>query len=219
MAALRGAAGPDQRKGDVKWKGGRYRREVAAMKTRLIRSARRTMGRRRGLNIIDSLWGLALIGVGVVIVLGGGHEAWQLWKEFRGGYLHSRIVQATATTFRTTRNYGTVSLLASLDTFKRLPEAFVVRNASGVLQRVEHPWGDTVTVTGATNTFKVKFEDMDNDVCAAMAELTAGTTRSKSGLSGVTINTTAQTLPYTVATAATACNAGNGLNDVEWVYF
>lgn len=189
------------------------------MKTRRMKGVRWAGRRRRGLNILDSLWGVALIGVGALIVVGGGYEAWQWWKEFRGGYLQSRLVQVTAATFRTTRNYGTSSLTGSLDTFKRLPEAFVVRNASGVLQRIEHPWGDTVTVTGATATFKVKFEDMDNDVCAAMAELTAGKTRSKSGLSAVKINSTTMTLPYTVATAATSCNAGNGTNDVEWEYF
>ena len=193
------------------------------MSTQTMTGARGVFRPRRGLNILDSLWGVALIGVGALLVVGGGYEAWQWWKEFRGGYLQSRLVQVTAATYRSTRNYGSGSLLPSLDTFKRLPEAFVVRNSSGVFQRVEHPWGGAVAVNGSpggsTNQFRVRFNDIDDDVCAGMAELTAAKTRSKSGLAAVRINGTALSMPYTVAQAAGACNAGDGNNWVAWDYF
>ena len=195
----------------------------AGVNTRWSKRARRALRPRRGLNILDSLWGVALIGVGALLVVGGGYEAWQWWKEFRGGYLQSRMVQVTAATFRSTRNYGTGSLLVTLDKFKRLPEAFVIRNGAGVIQRVEHPWGGTVAVTGsppaATNQFRIQFNALDADVCAGMAELTAAKTRSKSGLAQVLVNSTALAMPYTVATAAVACNAGDGANSVAWDYF
>lgn len=193
------------------------------MSTQTMTGVRGAFRPRRGLNILDSLWGVALIGVGALLVVGGGYEAWQWWKEFRGGYLQSRLVQVTAATYRSTRNYGSGSLLGSLDTFKRLPEAFVVRNSSGVFQRVEHPWGGEVVVNGspagATNQFRVRFNDLDDDVCAGMAELSAAKTRSKSGLAAVRINGRLLSMPYTVADAAGQCNAGDGNNWVAWDYF
>ena len=193
------------------------------MKTRWTKGAGRSLRPRRGLNILDSLWGVALIGVGALLVIGGGYEAWQWWKEFRGGYLQSRLVQVTSATFRSTRNYGSGSLLPALDTFKRLPEAFVVRNGSGVFQELQHPWGGQVVVNGSpggeTNQFRVRFNEVDDDVCAALAELTATSTRSKSGLDEVRVNGTVMTLPYTVAMAAAACDAGDGANWVAWDYY
>lgn len=182
---------------------------------------RRAFRARRGLNIFDNLWGIALVAIGVLLVAAGGFEAFARWKENRGAYLQSQLVNAVTATYRSTRDYGTGSLIGNLDVFKRLPEAFVVR--SGGTTTIEHPWGGDVVVTGspggASNQFRVRFNDLDDDVCAAMAEVTAGLSRSKSGIDEVRINGTLVDLPYDVSDITGACNGGDAGNWVAWDYF
>ena len=60
---------------------------------------------------------------------------------------------------------------------------------------------------------------LDDDICAALGERSAGKSRGRTGLDEVRVNGTVMALPYTVATVATQCNAGDGANWVAWDYF
>ena len=188
---------------------------------RCMGAAGALMRPRRAMNLTDNLWGLGLVAVGIVIILGMGIRGYALYQEQRASLLLSGLVRAVTSTFQSTRNYGTRSLIGTLDGFGRLPEEYVVRSGGNV--RLEHPWGGQVVVNGGpggnTNEFRIRFNDLDDDICAAVAERSAGKTRGRSGLDEVRINGNVLALPYTVQTVTRQCNAGNGRNWVAWDYF
>lgn len=179
---------------------------------------------RRGMVLLDNLFGIALVAVGVGLIVGMGLYARSAYQEQRAGLLLSQLVQAVTATYQSTRNYGSsTDLLPTLDGFGRLPEDFVLRRNNGTFQRMEHPFGGRVRVIGGpggtSNQFRIRFESIDDDICAALAEKNAGKSRGRTGLVGVTVNSTALSLPYTVAQAESACSAGNGANNIDWNYF
>ena len=176
---------------------------------------------RRGMNLTDNLFGLGLIAIGIVVILTLGLYGRSIYQEQRASLLLTQLVQAVTSTYQSTRNYGSGSLIATLDGFGRLPEEFVVR--SGGTVTLEHPWGGAVIVNGGpggeTNQFRIRFNGLDDDICAALGERSAGKSRGRTGLDEVRVNGTVMALPYTVATVATQCNAGDGANWVAWDYF
>ena len=176
---------------------------------------------KRGMNLTDNLFGLGLIAIGIVVILTLGLYGRSIYQEQRASLLLTQLVQAVTSTYQSTRDYGTGSLLGTLDGFGRLPEEFVVR--SGGTVTLEHPWGGQVIVNGGpggeTNQFRIRFNNLDDDICAAVGERSAGKSRGRTGLDQVRINGTVMTLPYSVADVATQCNAGDGNNWIAWDYF
>ncbi|MDD9982740.1 MAG: type 4 pilus major pilin [Gammaproteobacteria bacterium] len=176
---------------------------------------------RRGMNLTDNLFGLGLVAIGIVVILGLGLYGRSIYQEQRASLLLTQLVQAVTSTYQSTRNYGTGSLIGTLDGFGRLPEDFVVRTGGNV--SLEHPWGGPVVVNGGpggeTNQFRIRFNELDNDICAAVAERSAGKTRGRTGLDEVRINGTVLPLPYDVARVVAECDNGNANNWVAWDYF
>ena len=173
------------------------------------------------MNLTDNLFGLGLIAIGIVVILTLGLYGRSIYQEQRASLLLTQLVQAVTSTYQSTRNYGSGSLIGTLDGFGRLPEEFVVR--SGGTVTLEHPWGGAVVVNGGpggeTNQFRIRFNDLDDDICAALGERSAGKSRGRTGLDEVRINGTVMVLPYAVATVVTQCNAGDGGNWIAWDYF
>ena len=73
--------------------------------------------------------------------------------------------------------------------------------------------------SGETNEFRISFAELDDDICAALAERTAAQSRGRSGLSAVVINGTELDLPYTVDDVAGECDEGDESNTLAWDYF
>lgn len=187
-----------------------------------VRRVERAMRPRRGMVLLDNLFGIALVAVGVGLIVGMGLYARSAYQEQRAGLLLSQLVQAVTATYQSTRHYGNnTSLIGTLDGFGRLPEEFVLRSGSNVT--VEHPFGGEVKITGgpggASNQFRIRFATLDDDICAALAEKSAGKSRGRSGLVGVTVNSSPLSMPYTVVDAEAACNAGDSANRIDWNYF
>lgn len=185
-------------------------------------AVRRAFRPRRGMVLLDNLFGIALVAVGVGLIVGMGLYARSAYQEQRAGLLLSQLVQAVTATYQSTRNYGNnANLIPTLAGFGRLPEDFVLRSGGNVT--VEHPFGGQVRIVGGpggtSNQFRIRFTALDDDICAALAEKNAGKSRGRTGLVGVTVNSTALTLPYTVAQAESACSAGDGSNRIDWNYF
>ena len=166
------------------------------------------------MNLTDNLFGLGLIAIGIVVILTLGLYGRSIYQEQRASLL-------LTSTYQSTRNYGSGSLIGTLDGFGRLPEEFVVRSSGTVT--LEHPWGGEVIVNGGpggeTNQFRIRFNDLDDDICAALGERSAGKSRGRTGLDEVRINGTIMVLPYAVGTVVTQCNAGDGGNWIAWDYF
>lgn len=189
---------------------------------RAPRAVRRALRPRRAMALMDNLWGLAIVATVIVIVIGFGLLAQAHLRETRATALLTQLVQAVSTTFQSTRNYGSnTNLIPTLDGFGKLPGDFVVRSGGNVT--LEHPFGGNVRIQGGpggtSNTFRIRFTGLDNDVCAALAEKSAGKTRGRTGLAQVVVNGTALTLPYTVVQAAAACNGGSASNRIDWDYY
>ena len=177
---------------------------------------------RRGMVLLDNLFGIALVAVGVGLIVGMGLYARSAFQEQRAALLLSQLVQAVTATYQSTRNYGSnTDLIGTLDGFGRLPEDFVLRVGGNVT--LEHPFGGAVRVRGGpggtSNRFRIEFRDLDDDICAALAEKNAGKSRGRTGLVQVRVNSTALALPYTVAQAEAACNGGNASNRIDWDYY
>ena len=190
--------------------------------TLTMKRMQRAFRPRRGMVLLDNLFGIALVAIGVGLIVGMGLYARSAYQEQRAGLLLSQLVQAVTATYQSTRNYGSsANLIPTLDGFGRLPEDFVLR--SGGTVTVEHPFGGSVRVVGGpggtSNRFRIQFRDLDDDICAALAEKNAGKSRGRTGLVEVNVNSTALTLPYTVAQAESACGAGDGSNRIHWDYF
>ena len=179
---------------------------------------------------MDNLWALAVVAAVVVVVISFGLLAQANLREARATGLVTQLVQAVTTTYQHTRNYGNnANLIPTLSSFQRLPEDFVIRTTTGsgpsatTTVTVEHPFGGAVTIIGGpagnTNRFEIAFDDLDDSVCAALAEKSAGKSRGRSGLVEVQINNSALALPYTVDQVAGECDDGNAANEVAWIYF
>lgn len=99
--------------------------------------------------------------------------------------------------------YGTGSLNATLLTYRAVPPSMI----SGT--SIVNTWGGTVTVTGAGATVTVSSAAIPQENCASMVKSFGGSTGGGSGITGISVNGSALTLPVTTATAATGCNAAN----------
>ena len=177
---------------------------------------------RRGMNILDNMYSLGMVAVLLIVVLTTGLYVRSLYQEQRATFLLTQLVQAVSSTYQSTRTYGDdTDLIPVLNGFGRLPEEFKVVDGSDIT--LEHPFGGPVLVTGGpggeTNRYMITFDDLDDDICAALSEKTSGRSRGRSGLAEVEVNDSDMDLPYTPAEAETACDEGSAANKIEWVYF
>ena len=185
----------------------------------------RWLRHRRGMALMDNMWALAIVAAVVVVVIGFGLLGQAMFREYRSTSLLTQLVQAVATTYQSTRDYGgeSTNLIPTLCNYQRVPEEYAVGIGTCSSATIEHPFGGSVTIVGGddgeSNRFKITFEDLEKSVCTTLAEKSAGKSRGRTGLVAVYINDDAQTLPYTVTTVATACDEDDGDNEVAWVYY
>ena len=201
--------------------------------------AGRARRRPRGLSPFLYLLGLALAAFGVALgieLYNRGQEgnnkaaAVQLLNQLR---ISVEAIYAGSPTYGNNAN-----LIPTVDARGGIPDTARVRTAAvqaqgtqgqpGFVQgtpaatEIRHPFGGLVTIVGgpggAVNQFRVTFEDLDNEVCAALADSYANRTRARAGIVDVVVNAATVQAPFTIAQITTACNAGAGGNDIGFTF-
>jgi type II secretory pathway pseudopilin PulG len=97
-------------------------------------------------------------------------------------------------------SYGTAALNSTLLTYRAVPASMI--NGS----TITNPWGGAVVVTGTGATYSISSAAIPQESCATMVKNFAGNTGGGSGITAISVNGTAITLPVTPVSAATACN-------------
>ncbi|MDE0377716.1 MAG: type 4 pilus major pilin, partial [Rhodospirillales bacterium] len=62
------------------------------------------------------------------------------------------------------------------------------------------------------------FNDVDDEVCAAMGDAYAGRTRARAGIVSMVVNATTLASPVTVAQVTANCDDGAGANDIGFTF-
>jgi hypothetical protein len=161
------------------------------------------LGRQRGASLLE---GIAFLGIAAIVILGAIAlltNAFSSANTNRGYQELSSIRTGVKKLFMNqTAGYGTADLTETLGTAKVFPASLSVNGAT-----VKNSWDGAVTVTGATNTFKISYAAVPKDICINMVS-------GGGDWVDINVNNTAQTLPVTPAAAATACNATS--NTIVW---
>ena len=172
----------------------------------------------RGFSLFGVLLGLAVAGVVIV----GAVALYNQTQESAGRSeiltLLSQLKGGVERTFAGRPNYGAAGtdLIPTIDRRGVIPDNARVVNASNVVE-IWHPFDAQVNIEAQRGEYEIEFEDLDNEICAALADVYVGQTRARTGLVSIQFNTaTAVAAPVTVANVTTGCNAGAGANDITF---
>jgi len=179
---------------------------------------RRRAGSRRwrGFSLFGVLLGLAVAGVVVVGAVAlynqtqeaaGRSEILTLLSQLKGGV--ERVYAGQP-------NYGTGSLIATLDRRAAIPDSARVVTAGKVT--IEHPFDATVEITGSGGQYTIKFNDLDDEVCATLADTYVNQTRARTGLVSIDFSGSEEEAPITVAEVTAGCAEGAAANDVTFTF-
>ncbi|MCY4098669.1 MAG: type 4 pilus major pilin [Rhodospirillales bacterium] len=166
--------------------------------------------RRRGVSLFDFVLYLSL----AAVVFGGAILAYNnlenRQKRLQTSQLVTEIFTAVADLHRTGASYGTGDLIPTLEAAKRVPSkgrSSVTDSGGNTTTTITSPFGDNVTVVGAGTTFTVTVVDMTEANCIDLLTNYADQGEEESALAGVAIESADQTLPLSVATISSTCDA------------
>ena len=173
------------------------------------------------MSLFGVLLGLSLGAVVIVGAVGVYNSARESANRSASLALLNALRANTESIFSGAPSYGNnTDLVATLDRRGGIPDD--ARVVSGSTTEIRHSFGGEVTVTGgpggATNQFRITFEDIDDEVCSAMSDAYAGRTRARAGIVSITINATVLTSPVTHAQITANCDDGAGANDVGFTF-
>ena len=176
---------------------------------------------RRGFSLFGVLLGLTLAAVAIVGAVSLYNAARESANRSEALTLLNRLRANVESVFAGAPSYGNdTNLIATIDRRGGIPDSARVVNRSRV--QIRHPFGGLVTVTGgpggATNQFRIAFNDVDDEVCAAMGDAYAGRSRARAGIVSITVNGTTLTSPVTVAQVTANCDDGAGANDIGFTF-
>lgn len=170
----------------------------------------------RGFSLFGVLLGLAVGGAVIV----GAVSLYNTTQESAGRTeivtLLSQLKAGVERTFAGRPSYGAsgTSLIATIDRRGAIPDnARVV--ASGVTS-IRHPFDGTVEIEAEVGEYTITFNDLDDEICAALADVYVGQTRARTGLVSIAFGSTTEAAPITVADVTSGCAAGAGANDVTF---
>ena len=171
----------------------------------------------RGFSLFGVLLGLAVAGVVIV----GAVALYNQTQEAAGRSeiltLLSQLKGAVERTYAGRPSYGTASLISTIDKRGGIPDNARVDTAGTI--SIRHPFNNTVEITGATGQYTIKFNDLDDEICAALADVYVGQTRARTGLVSIKFNTsTATAAPVTIANVTSGCNGGAADNDIVFTF-
>ena len=192
------------------------KKEVAAIAKRY--RARRF---RRGFSLFGVLLGLGLAAVVIVGAVSTYNAAREAANRTEALVLLNRIRASVEAAFAGAPSYGNnTDLVAALDRRGGVPDS--ARTIKGKTVEIRHPFGGLVTVTGGpggiTNRFRIGFADVDNEICAALADAYAGRSRARAGVISIVINGATLASPVTAAQITAACDDGDGANDIGFIF-
>ena len=167
------------------------------------------------------LLGLTLAAVAIVGAVGLYNAARESANRSEALALLNQLRANVESVYAGAPSYGNnADLIATIDRRGGIPDS--ARVVSGSTVQIRHPFGGLVTVTGgpggATNRFRIAFNDVDDEVCAAMGDAYAGRTRARAGIVSITVNGTTLASPVTVAQVTANCDDGAGANDIGFTF-
>lgn len=171
----------------------------------------------RGFSLFGVLLGLAVAGVVIV----GAVALYNQTQESAGRSeiltLLSQLKGAVERTFAGRPNYGAAGtdLIPTIDRRGGIPDNARVVNGSDI--EIWHPFDAQVNIEAQRGEYEIEFEDLDNEICAALADVYVGQTRARTGLVSIQFGTaTALAAPVTVAQVTAGCAGGASGNDVTF---
>ena len=190
---------------------------------RMWRVLRRLVLRRyrRGFSLFGVLLGLGLAAVVIVGVVGVYNSARESANRTEALTLLNQLRSSIESVFAGAPSFGDeTDLVAMLDLRGGIPDG--ARLEIGGVVQISHPFGGPVTLVGGpggvVNRFQVTFEDVDNEVCAALGDAYAGRTRARAGVVSIIVNSTILATPATIEQITTNCSGGAGANDIGFVF-
>ena len=176
---------------------------------------------RRGFSLFGVLLGLTLASVAIVGAVGLYNAARESANRSEALTLLNRLRANVESVYAGAPSYGNnTDLIATIDRRGGIPDS--ARTTRGNRVQIRHPFGGRVTVTGgpggATNQFLIVFNDVDDEVCAAMGDAYAGRSRARAGIVSITVNGTTLASPVTVAQVTANCDGGAGANDIGFTF-
>ena len=176
---------------------------------------------RRGFSLFGVLLGLTLAAVAIVGAVSLYNAARESANRSEALTLLNRLRANVESVYAGAPSYGNnADLIATIDRRGGIPDS--ARMVSGSTVQIRHPFGGLVSVTGgpggAANQFRIVFNDVDDEVCAAMGDAYAGRTRARAGIVSMTVNGTTLTSPVTVAQVTANCDDGAGANDIGFTF-
>ena len=176
---------------------------------------------RRGFSLFGVLLALTLAAVAIVGAVSLYNAARESANRSQALALLNQLRANVESVYAGAPSYGNDSdLIATIDRRGGIPDS--ARFVSGSTVQIRHPFGGLVTVTGgpggATNQFRILFNDVDDEVCAALGDAYAGRSRARAGIVSLTVNGTALTSPVTVAQVTANCDDGAGANDIGFTF-
>ena len=176
---------------------------------------------RRGFSLFGVLLALTLAAVAIVGAVSLYNAARESANRSQALALLNQLRANVESVYAGAPSYGNASdLIATIDRRGGIPDS--ARVVSGRTVQIRHPFGGLVTVTGgpggATNQFRIVFNDVDDEVCAALGDAYAGRSRARAGIVSLTVNGTVLTSPVTVAQVTANCDDGAGANDIGFTF-
>ena len=175
----------------------------------------------RGFSLFGVLLGLAVAGSVIV----GAVALYNTTQEAAGRTeivtLLSQLKAGVQRTFAGRPSYGASGddLIATLDRRGGIPDNARVTTGGGddpVTVSIQHPFDGTVEIEAEVGEYTIKFNDLDNEICAALADVYVGQTRARTGLVSIDFSGSTETAPIEVAQVTAGCGEGAGENDVTF---
>lgn len=176
---------------------------------------------RHGFSLFGVLLGLTLAAVVTVGAIGIYNSARESANRSESLALLNALRANVESVYAAAPSYGNdTDLVPTVDRRGGIPDH--ARIVTGGATRIRHAFGGLVTITGgpggATNRFRITFEDIDDEVCAAMGDAYAGRSRARAGIVSLTINSTTLDAPVTIAQVTANCDDGDGANDIGFTF-
>ncbi|MCY3875149.1 MAG: type 4 pilus major pilin [Rhodobacteraceae bacterium] len=173
---------------------------------------RRKWARRRGVSLIDFLLYLTLAAVVAAGAVLAYNNVDNRQKRLQTAQLVNEIYAGVSDLHRGGASYGTGSLISTLDDAKMIPSKGRRSTTTGTGQSavttigINTPFGKTVTVEGAGNTFVITVVDMSEANCIDLVSNYADQDSEESSLAAISIETTPLAMPATVSDISAACD-------------
>ncbi|MES2742988.1 MAG: type 4 pilus major pilin [Pseudomonadota bacterium] len=162
--------------------------------------------RQRGASLLEVI---AYLGIAAIVVLGAVSLLTSAFSNAQANRTLEEVVALRTGVKRLymgqTANYGDASITA-----QAINAGVVPATLTHTANTITNAWNGTVTITGATNVFRIAYANVPQAACIALLSGATGW----SSVKGEGTKLDNLTGPVTPAQAATTCQAGD--NDMEW---